>query len=179
MPRVVISGRKLCPFGPITRRAGRGTEHASSSTIWKRDGCSTLSAAAHHGADDRDERHDQQAHHEERGNHLTGLEMEAERRERRGHDRTQQRVDRLHDPQRMFELLHFLSLSYAPRPPRPVSSRRHTTRGSGRPARNHFFFERRRPASMAAAATTEDAPANRPNGCRRKRAIRTVRQKSE
>ena len=87
--------------------------------------------------------------------------MKAQRLERRRHERAQQGIDHIHDPQRVFELLHSLG-----------------RQRSARQVRGDESFMRRRTASIATAATTEDAPASSPNGGRRKRAIITYARKA-
>ena len=50
---------------------------------------------------------DQERHHDEVGDDLLArLELDAERAQRRGHQRAEQRVDEVHDPERMLEFLH-------------------------------------------------------------------------
>ena len=108
----------------------------------------------HEQAAGRNEHHDQQDHHEVGRDHFVAGEMKAERLAHPLHERSEQRVDDLHDPEGMFELLH-----------RPTNLQE---TGS-----DQGFFTKRRTASTVTAATIEDAPASRPNGCRRKRAIIT------
>ena len=113
----------------------------------------------HEQAAGRNEHHDQQDHHEIGRDDFVAGEMKAERLADPLHERSEQRVDDLHDPEgcSSFSIVKFQERA---------SKFQETGSDQG-------FFTKRRTASTVTAATIEDAPASRPNGCRRKRAIIT------
>ena len=158
-----MSGRKRPPFGPIHSSSRPSTARTPSSIrIWSLPGFSTLRRERSDQRHDRHDDDDQHHHHQVvRDHRVFRRKVKAHRLERRLHERPEQGVHEIDDPERVFELFHHTLVAL--RAPRAREPRRSVA----------YFFNRRRRASTEAAATTEDAPTSSPTGCRRKRAIIT------